>query len=328
MTYRHALVVGKFYPPTLGHHALIRYAARHADRVTVVVMTAAQESISLDDRVSWLQAEHLGDSNVTAVGIRCDIPTDLGSATIWTAQVALMRAAVSSVTTQPIDLVVSSEPYGPPLAERLGCASLPFDPDRQAVRVSATDVRADLPGHWHLLSGPVRAGLAVRVVVVGAQSTGTTTIAGLLAERFRARGGVWARTQLVDDYDREDAAAALGSPLLVCENDALPADVRDHRHLGQLTASEQPPVLPRRSLYLVTDHEGVPRESDGAREVDLDGRAAMTGLFSDALTAAGQSWVLLSGSLEERLDLALRCTALVLNGRLAFAPARDQTVAP
>ena len=60
--------------------------------------------------------------------------------------------------------------------------------------------------------------------------------------------------------------------------------------------------MPRRAVYLLTDHHGVPWHDDGMREGDLEVRAAMTDWFADALTAAGHSWVLLTGSSTERLD--------------------------
>ncbi len=54
------------------------------------------------------------------------------------------------------------------------------------------------------------------------------------------------------------------------------------------------------------------------REGDLDVRAAMTGWFADALTAAGHSWVLLTGSLHQRLDLATRTVDPLLELRARF----------
>jgi hypothetical protein len=42
------------------------------------------------------------------------------------------------------------------------------------------------------------------------------------------------------------------------------------------------------------------------REGDLAVRAAMTDWFAGELTRAGKSWVLLTGSVEERLRLAVR----------------------
>ena len=74
-------------------------------------------------------------------------------------------------------------------------------------------------------------------------------------------------------------------------------------------------------MYLLTSHEGVPWHDDGLREGDLAVRAAMTGWFAEALTAAGQSWVLLTGTVEIRLALAVRVTDAVLARRAAFGPA-------
>ena len=47
------------------------------------------------------------------------------------------------------------------------------------------------------------AGLTTRIVVVGAESTGTTTVAALLAQHYAALGGSWADTQCVPEYGRE-----------------------------------------------------------------------------------------------------------------------------
>ena len=49
----------------------------------------------------------------------------------------------------------------------------------------------------------MRAGLALRVALVGAESTGTTTLARDLCDALRARGGAWARTEWVPEYGRE-----------------------------------------------------------------------------------------------------------------------------
>jgi len=47
----------------------------------------------------------------------------------------------------------------------------------------------------------------------------------------------------------------------------------------------------------------------------------MTTWSAAALTAAGHSWVLLTGSLEDRLTLATRVTDYVLDNRSRFGPA-------
>ncbi|OHV35831.1 MULTISPECIES: AAA family ATPase [Pseudofrankia] len=202
--YRHGFIVGKFYPPHQGHRQLIDTAARTCDEVTVLVEAGATETIPLADRMAWLRETHADTPHVTVIGISCDVPVDMANPTVWTAQVEVMRAALRQHGRPPIDAVLSSEAYGDELAARLGArAHVPVDPGRERIPVSATRVRADLAAGWDLLEPPVRAGLTCRIVVVGAESTGTTTISRTLAEHYRARGGAWARTRWVEEFGRE-----------------------------------------------------------------------------------------------------------------------------
>jgi HTH-type transcriptional regulator, transcriptional repressor of NAD biosynthesis genes len=371
--FRHGLVVGKFYPPHRGHQYLIEQAAAGCAQVTVLVMAAGCESVPLGERVCWLRAACGGLPVVTVTGVRCDVPVDFGDEKVWAAQVAIMRAAIYGHGRPPVDAVFTSEPYGDDLAARLGAAHVCVDWGRSAVPVSASQIRADLFGSWDDLITPAQLALASRVVVVGAESTGTSTIAGLLSEHYRSRGGSWARTRCVPEFGREytvikwrqacAAAAAAGqpepaldelewtaadfdaiaaeqarmesdaaaarSPLLVCDTDAFATSVWERRYLGARARGLQPwasTCLPRRDIYLLTSHEGVPWHDDGLREGDLPVRAAMTGWFARALTDAGHSWAMLTGSADERLALAVRVTDGVLARRAAFAPAIDAAV--
>ena len=334
--YRHALVIGKFYPPHVGHHHLVRRAAEIAERVTVVVMSSAAETIPLGDRVSWMRESHAVDTPVTVTGIPCDASMDLESDTVWAGQVACMKAAVRTVTDVPVDAVVSSEKYGDELARRFSATHVCVDPLRVAHPASGTACRNDLAGRWDDLDAPARAGLTTRIVVLGSESTGTTTVSRELVRRFRNRGGVWERTGWVPEYGRqvtydklgtgdvsdiiwsgddfekiaveqtrlEEHAAREGAPLLVCDTDAFATTVWERRYLGSSERAWRG-VRDRRALYLLTDHNWVPFVQDGIRDGEHI-RAQMTEWFVDALTAAGRSWVLLTGSLEERVDLAER----------------------
>jgi HTH-type transcriptional repressor of NAD biosynthesis genes len=123
---------------------------------------------------------------------------------------------------------------------------------------------------------------------------------------------------------RENQAARTGSPLVVCDTDAFATSVWEHRYLGERTRGLQPwaaAELPHHDVYLLTSHDGVPWHDDGLREGDLAIRAAMTGWFTAALTAAGHSWVLLTGSIGQRLALAIRATDAALAHRARFGPA-------
>lgn len=346
--YGHGLLIGKFYPPHLGHHAGIRTAAAQCRQFTVLVMAAAVETIPLEQRVAWLREEHHDDSSIRVIGIRCDAPTDITDEQVWTAQVVLMRAALRAADAPAVDAVFCGDDYGDELARRFGAAAVRLD--RYG---SSSAVRADLAAHWKKLASGTRAGLTTRVVVVGAESTGTTTVAQQVARHYAGRGGVWSETQCVAEYGREyteiqqhrqgvgiselgwhqedfdviaaeqtrreELAAHMGSPLLVCDTDAFATALWERRYLGSLARRDQRWTrVPPRAAYLITDHHGVPWEDDGWREGDLDMRAAMTGWFIDELTRAGHSWVMLTGELNERISLALRTIEPLLDLRARF----------
>lgn len=203
MTPAHGLVIGKFYPPHAGHHLLVRTAAALCRRVSVVVMAASAERIPLADRVAWLREEHAADRNVGVAGVVDDHRIDLEDDAVWRAHVALMVEGARSLSPRPVDAVFSSEAYGAELARRLGAVHVPVDPARQLVPMSGTQVRRDPAAAWDHLSAPVRAGLARRVVVVGAESTGKTTLATELAAALRMRGGAFGLTRWVPEYGRE-----------------------------------------------------------------------------------------------------------------------------
>ncbi|MEU6861281.1 AAA family ATPase [Glycomyces sp. NPDC046736] len=343
----HGLVLGKFYPPHAGHHHLIRSALAGCRRLTVLVSHADVESIPLADRVAWLQEAHPG---ARVIGTVDNVHMDLHDEAIWQAHVDIFKAAVP----ERIDALFTSETYGPELARRLGAAHVEVDLDRTRFPVSGTKIRADPVTHWDHLEGPVRAGLALRVVALGAESTGTTTIAAALAEHYRARGGPWAATQLVEEYGRtfseeklaslqaanpdatwsdvrfaseefpliaqrqnetEEAAARLGGPVLFCDTDSFATAIWHERYLG----GRNPEIDPiaeacRHHLWLLTDHEGVDFEDDGLRDGEHL-RPWMTGRFAEELERTGRPYVHLRGPHEHRLAQAVEAVdALIAAG--------------
>jgi HTH-type transcriptional repressor of NAD biosynthesis genes len=354
--YSHGLVVGKFYPPHAGHHYLIRTAARQCDKVSVVVAASQVESIPLVDRVAWLQEEHAADHNVVIVGVLDDAPVDYDSSQAWATHTAVFDAALRRAGDDRIDAVFSSEKYGDELAAHYGAVHVEIDRARLEYPVSGTACRDDLAATWNDLAPATRAGLCTRVVVVGAESTGTTTVCLAVADRFRARGGIWAQTRWVGEYGRErsqqklellcgsnptagldevgwsgedfahianvqthreQAAARGGSPLLVCDTDAFATQVWERRYLGSHSHRAATAAVPHHDVYLVTDHIDVPFVQDGLRDGEHI-RADMTRWFLDALTATGRSWVLLTGSLDDRVDLAVAVADNMLRLRSTF----------
>ena len=210
-TTRHGLVIGKFYPPHEGHHLLISTAAAVCERVSVLVLSHEVESIPHQLRVDWLRRIHGHESNVTFQGVIDDHPVNFEDAEIWDLHEAVFRGGVAAITDEPVTAVFSSEAYGPELARRLGAVNVPVDPGRGLAPVSGTAIRADPVAHWHRLAPPVRGWFAKRVVIMGAESTGKTTLAADLAEALRPRGGAFGLTRWVPEYGRDFTVVKLAA---------------------------------------------------------------------------------------------------------------------
>lgn len=363
----HALVIGKFYPLHVGHVALVHAAAEANDRVTVIVMASQFESIPLAWRVRWLEKETADWGGVHVLGVPCDAPTDYAADIAWHANVALMQAALTAAGAPPVTALFSSEPYGDRLAAAFGAVAVTFDVERRGHVVSGTAVRGDIIGRWNDVAPAARLDLATRVIVVGAESTGTTTLARDLTQHYRAHGfpaiadveeygraftyDLHAQASRVAGHDvpvesitwlpehfgaiareqtaREDAAAH-ACPLVIADTDAFATELWERRYVGPdsraaETANEG--TLPRRDVYLLTDHVGVPFEQDGWRDGEHV-RADMTAWFQTELTRSGASWVLLRGAPEERLRYARTLIDALWLRRTSFSspPWAERTV--
>lgn len=326
-------VVGKFYPPHAGHHHIIDVASRSCDELIVLLAASRVESIPAEQRHHWLVERH---PDAIVRWTIDDHPIDYDDPAVWDAHVAVFRSAVP----EAIDVVFTGEPYGDELARRMAARHeyVPRDPGGPSGRA----IRADPAAHWQQLEPPVRAYLAKRVVVVGAESTGTTTLARALAEHYGtvcvpeygweyserklAEGtfGEWdeddfaliAAHQLAD----EDRGARDGAPLLICDTDVLATCVWAERYLGrtervaELLAAQRTP-----SLYLLTSHEGVPFEHGPLRDGEHV-REWMTGRFRDRLARQPAPWLEVTGTYEERVRDAVASIDGVLAQGWSLSP--------
>ncbi|CCH29797.1 AAA family ATPase [Actinosynnema sp. NPDC047251] len=352
--FTHSLVLGKFYPPHAGHHHLIRTAVARSARVTVAVLASSVESIPLASRVRWLRAEHAGTPGLVILGDVDDHPMDFHSDPVWELHMGVARAVLArraildgDPASAPVDAVFSSEHYGDEMAKRLGARHVLVDRERVAHPVSGTAVRADPRAFWPHLAPATRIGLAARIVVVGAESTGTTTLSRELAAHLGAPwvpeygrihterkltaakafdpaadldGLVWTVGDFQDVAARQDAlidAAAVEAPVVVCDNDPWAAVVWGHRYLGAPRADIAPDAA-RPALYLLTDHDGVPFEQDGWRDGEHL-RPWMTDLFRAGLAARGVPWLEVTGSPADRLRRATAAVAEAVARHFAFA---------
>jgi NadR type nicotinamide-nucleotide adenylyltransferase len=306
--------VGKFNPPHLGHLHLIREGASIVDRLYVLLCDRPDQTIAVGRRFDWL-SDAVPD-NVTIVVTPDDLPAENKP---WAERVL-------SVLPERPDMAFTSELWGDEWAELMGARHHLVDLDRRAFQVYGTQLRADLGANFHWLVPAARAELARRVVVVGAESTGKSTMAEALAE---ATNSVWApehgrwywegrryradqswepdeflRIALAQHRLQDDLARQSSNGLVISDTDALVSAVWHERYLG--TSGEELDEFATANvpdLYLVCadDFDWV---QDGTRESN-EHRASMQRSIQLRVEASGAQVVALTGSHEQRLSSAL-----------------------
>jgi HTH-type transcriptional repressor of NAD biosynthesis genes len=176
-------VFGKFLPFHLGHVHLIDAARRQCDRIVVLVCASEQEPMSLSLRMGWLQAYYRHDDQVSIEGMlyhESELPnTSVSSRSVSQLWAARFQKLVPSATH-----IFSSEPYGTFVAEYMGIKSVQVDLDREAVPISATAIREAPLRHWAYLPEVVRPHFVQKVILLGTESTGKSTLCERLAAAF------------------------------------------------------------------------------------------------------------------------------------------------
>lgn len=307
------VVIGKFYPPHLGHNYLIDTALANCDDVTVMVVDNPIYGISAEKRRTWLQAQH-PRANVRIID---DIDKDDDS-------IAWAAHAMQFLGFKP-DVVFSSEHYGEPWAHYMGAKHVTVDINRTTIPISGTEVRKDILKSWQYLGDETRAGLALRIVILGAESTGTTTLSRDLADKLRVPwapeiGRYYTESILTtdkewtdDDFYRigrlqqnyEAEMAKRSDGVIVCDTNAVATELWQRRYMGRTTAEmSRIAARDKADLYIITGDE-IPFVQDGIRDGEHL-RHRMHRWFINHIKKTGVPYLIVSGTPEERLAVATR----------------------
>ncbi|UQN05262.1 AAA family ATPase [Deinococcus sp. QL22] len=204
----HGLIIGKFAPFHLGHRLLIERALEQCERVGVWVYSRpdfAQMPSPL--RRNWIR-EAFPAQLFPGLHLLPDAPLPPLNTEPDATHRAYVRAVLDSWAVQlnwngRPDAVFTSEAYGDALAAELGAVHVCVDAARAAVPVSGTQLRADVHGGRAYLEPHVYAHFVQRVAVLGAESTGKSTLTRALGESL---GTSWVREYGRDVYERENGA--------------------------------------------------------------------------------------------------------------------------
>ncbi|HBP00415.1 MAG: hypothetical protein UU48_C0004G0054 [Candidatus Uhrbacteria bacterium GW2011_GWF2_41_16] len=315
-TYKHGLVIGKFYPPHLGHKYLIDTAEATCEKVTVILCWKRSETIPATLRAQWLKYVH-PHIDLKVIEDRKLSDDDSEGWAKFTLE----------VLGEKPDAVFTSESYGDVYAAHMDTVHVLVDKERVDVPVSATMVRRQPTTYAHLLAPCVRGYFAKRVCVLGAESTGTTTLVKALAKHYQTvwvpeYGRTYSEAKLLSSHahewkteefehiartqnSMENTLAEISNGLVICDTNAFATGVWHERYLGK--RSEKVEAIARTcaaDLYIVTGDE-IPFVQDGIR--DGEGiRHDMHKRFIERLEEDQKSYIIVTGNPEERLRNALK----------------------
>jgi len=308
------MILGKFLPPHRGHQYLADFARHYVDDLTVLVCSIEAEPIPGKLRHAWMSAM-FPDSNV--VHIDDENPQEpADDPNFW----ELWIRSIRRVMPEGPDYVFASESYGYELAQRLGAQFVPVDQARELVNVSGTMIRNDPLKYWDYLPEVVRPYFLKRVCVFGPESTGKTTLAANLAERFNTRWVHEYARPLLEPQDgecfekdipriargqiaAEDALALQANRVLICDTDVLTTTIWSQILFGNCPAwilEESERRVP--DLYLLMDID-VPWVDDAQRHLPHK-RREFWNLCRETLASRDRKWIEISGDWSTRLDTA------------------------
>lgn len=342
----HALVVGKFAPLHVGHQVLLNRAQELARQVTIIVWSNPDfPDMPNEVRAGWLAA--LYPRATVLVGT--DGPPNHEPDDVHRAYTAALLARHGRAP----DLVVTSEDYGPGLAAHLGITHEWAVPRRRPGGPSGTLIRADVHAHRNLLNPLVYGHFVEKVVLMGAESTGKSTLTKRLAAEFdtsyveeygrthyELRGG----NLELEDYVEiakihcrlEDKAVLDANRYLFVDTNALTTMFFSHYYnrdslpeLRELAAE-----CATRYRHVIVCDDDIPFEQDGWRDNTV-WRGRAQGMILHDLAVRDIPYHLVGGSLDERVaQVRAILTGSQADGpagagrRVASGPRPDQPIAP
>jgi HTH-type transcriptional regulator, transcriptional repressor of NAD biosynthesis genes len=172
------LVLGKFAPLHRGHQLLIERSLATCDETAVLVYEAGDvTSIPTSCRAQWIRDLYPTVEVIEGHGA----PQESGRSPRIQ---AIQEAYLCALFGERITHVFSSEWYGEHVSRALGASDERVDERRSRFPISGTALRLDPARHRAFVAPRVWFDLIGKVVLLGAESTGKSTLAAALAQRF------------------------------------------------------------------------------------------------------------------------------------------------
>ncbi len=178
-----AFVFGKFIPFHKGHQAMIEFAVTKCDFLTVLVCSSDKEIIDGKTRKKWIDETFINVPKLE-VKILNYIEDELPNSSESSLEISKSWSDIFKELFPDYNLLITSEKYGELVANYMNINHVEFDFTRQQTTISATSICQDLFKNWDFLPNSVKSYFAIKVVLLGTESTGKTVITEKLATHF------------------------------------------------------------------------------------------------------------------------------------------------
>lgn len=192
MQYKVGLYGGCFDPLHLGHIDCILQAANRCEEL-YIILVVSQKIMQIDHRIRyrWLYqlTEHIGNVKILTIEDYCNEKSEY-TPEAAKADCDYIRATIG----KPIDVVFCGSDYGKDSFWGVcypECEFISF----QRNEMSSTEIRKDPYAHWDWIPNLVRPYYVKKVLLVGGESTGKSTLTINLAHRFN--------TNYIDEAGRD-----------------------------------------------------------------------------------------------------------------------------
>ncbi|MVT09368.1 AAA family ATPase [Chitinophaga tropicalis] len=312
-----AFVFGKFMPFHKGHQALISFALQHCDALSVLVCCGDKETLPAAVRTQWLKDIYADEPRISVITYEYE-ESFLPNTSVTSETVSQLWAAQFLKLLPGHSLVITSEPYGDLVAGFMNIRHILFDKERVQFPVSATRIRTEPAAYWKYLPYRVKEDLVTKVVILGTESTGKTTLTERLSKHFHCAAVMEAGRDIVSDsneFSMDDirliavthaeriAAAADKSPLLIIDT-----DIHITLSYAQYAFGEEPVIdtsvfkRNKAGLYLYLKND-VPYMQDGTR-LSEEERNLLDVSHRKTLEKYGINYIEICGDWEQRFEQA------------------------
>ena len=320
--YKNGLCLMKAYPPTKGHQFLIDSATKHCEVVHVMICSLKSETISGELRAQWLRDMYQFNPNVRIIHCTDENPQYPSECTSLDEFYNTYWVPTVYKNIKELDVVFTSEDYGEEFARYLGIKHVMVDKERKTYPVSGTAVRTDALSNWGLIDKQVQRYFMKKVVVMGPESTGKSTLISNLARYFGANsveefGRTYTEVTGTDNLTLKDFENIVfghanlienvePSKVVFIDTEAITTKIFCEMYLGSCDSEYINEMIEKQrfDLHLVLDID-VPWVDDGTRDFP-EGREEHLTRIKEVLEMRGIPYTLISGTYEERFAKAIK----------------------